>query len=360
MAKLVLERVKRRYPGASEPALRGIDLTVEDGEVLVLVGPSGCGKSTALRLIAGLDLPDGGTISLDGKDLAAVPPQERDVAMVFQGYALYPHMTVEENLAFPLKMRGVAKVERARKVKETVRRLDIEALLPRLPSELSGGQRQRVAMGRALVREPRIFLFDEPLSNLDAALRASLRVEIARLMRAVGATAIYVTHDQVEAMTVGDRIAVMRDGLIEQIGPPRTIYEKPSTAFVATFVGTPAINLWRARVNEGRARVAGAELDVPAAFADRSEASIGVRPEHVRVVDSSAAPAGPGLSLRAKVIGSEPLGSETIVHAEAGEGDERVEVRAKVHGFFDAKIGDEVGIAIDPARVFWFPVEAGA
>ena len=360
MAKLLLEGVTRRYPGASEPALRGIDLEVDDGEVLVLVGPSGCGKSTALRLIAGLDLPDAGAIKLDGRDLAAVPPQDRDVAMVFQGYALYPHMTVEENLAFPLKMRGVAKAERAAKVRETAKRLDIERFLERLPSELSGGQRQRVAMGRALVRQPKIFLFDEPLSNLDAALRSQLRVELSRLLKSIQATAIYVTHDQVEAMTLGDRIAVMKEGKVEQIGAARTIYERPRTPFVAGFVGTPTINLVRARVADDRAFVGDSSVPVPHDAPRGNEVLLAFRPERVQVRASDDQPPATFLTLVATVAATEPLGAETILHCEIGAGKEKAEVRAKVPGFFDASLSDTVKLVIEPTHLHWFPAEARA
>ncbi|MCC6557363.1 MAG: ABC transporter ATP-binding protein, partial [Polyangiaceae bacterium] len=243
MAAISLRGLVRRFQGGDRPALAGLDLDVEDGELLVLVGPSGCGKSTALRLIAGLDAPDAGTVSIGGRDVGRVPPQDRDVAMVFQGYALYPHMTAREIMAFPLKMRGVPAAERARRVEEAAATLAIGRLLDRRPGELSGGERQRVAMGRAIVRAPKVFLFDEPLSNLDAALRAELRVELAALVRRLGTTSVYVTHDQVEAMTMGDRIAVLRAGELQQIGPPRSIYEDPANAFVAGFLGSPAINL---------------------------------------------------------------------------------------------------------------------
>ncbi len=223
MAKVELLKLRRRYPGAESAALESLSLEVDDGELLVLVGPSGCGKSTALRLIAGLDAPDGGSIFIDGRDVVNTPPQDRDVAMVFQGYALYPHLTARENIEFPLKMRGVARAERARRVDDVATVLGLARLLSRRPGELSGGERQRVAMGRAIVRQPKVFLFDEPLSNLDAALRTELRVELAALVRRLGTTSLYVTHDQVEAMTMGSRIAVLRGGKLQQVGPPRAI-----------------------------------------------------------------------------------------------------------------------------------------
>jgi len=356
VAKLVIEGLKRRYPGASKAALAGIDLTVEDGEVVVLVGPSGCGKSTVLRLIAGLDLPDGGTISLAGRELSSVPPQDRDVAMVFQGYALYPHMSVAENIGFPLKMRGVKAPERRAKVGEAAGLLGIEKLLERQPGELSGGERQRVAMGRALVRNPKIFLFDEPLSNLDAALRTTLRVEVARLLRKLGATAIYVTHDQIEAMTVGDRIAVMRAGEIEQIGRPRDVYEAPATSFVAGFLGTPAINFFDARVANGLVRFAGVALEPPRGVKAQGAVMLGVRPERISVRACDDAPPAHAISFLAQVTASEPLGSATILHCEGRpeEGAERVVVRAAVPGFFDSSLSDSVRLVVDTEHVLWF------
>jgi len=355
---LVLESVRRSYPGADAPALVGIDLEVSSGEVLVLVGPSGCGKSTILRLIAGLDLPDAGRISLDGRDLLPLPPQERDVAMVFQGYALYPHMTVAENIGFPLKMRGVSRTQRADKVRDAAALLGLGALLERLPEELSGGERQRVAMGRALVREPKIFLFDEPLSNLDAALRTQLRVELARTLRKLGATAIYVTHDQTEAMTVGHRVAVMNKGKVEQIGSPRSVYDDPATEFVASFLGSPRINVMHARASQGVAALAGAELAAPT-LRD-TDVSVAVRPEHVVVRQSDESAPTHALSFVTKVVATEPLGAETILHLEGTRDAESLNLRAKVPGFFDPELSGEVRVVIPEDRMLWFDRATGA
>ena len=352
VAKLVLTGVKKQHPGANAPALAGIDLEVESGQVLVLVGPSGCGKSTALRLIAGLDSPDAGSISLDGRELADVAPQDRDVAMVFQGYALYPHMTVAENIGFPLKMRGVAKAERHAEAARVAEVLGIGKLLERRPDELSGGERQRVAMGRALVRKPKLFLFDEPLSNLDAALRTTLRVEIARLLRKIEATAIYVTHDQVEAMTVGDSIAVMQKGTVEQRGTPREVYESPKTAFVAGFLGTPPINLVPAMAAGSTATVWDREIALPKGVKKKGKVELGVRPEHIRVcaVDDEV-PTG-AFAVTARVAATEPLGAETILHCEADPGP--ITLRAAAPGFFDSSLSDSVRLVAPAAQLLWF------
>ena len=243
MARVSIQGLERHHAGAEAAALSALDLEIEDGELLVLVGPSGCGKSTALRLIAGLDTPDRGRILIGDRDVSFVPPQDRDVAMVFQGYALYPHLRVRDNIAFPLKMRGVPAAERARRVDEAAALLGLAKLLDRKPGELSGGERQRVAMGRAIVRQPQVFLFDEPLSNLDAQLRQEMRSEIKRLHQRLGATIIYVTHDQVEAMTLADRIAVLRGGHVMQYDRPHNIYHRPAADFVAAFIGSPPMNL---------------------------------------------------------------------------------------------------------------------
>ena len=247
MAAIRLEGIEKVYPGG-HTAVRPLDLEIADGEFLVLVGPSGCGKSTFLRLVAGLESPTAGRLLIDGGDVTALPPQARDLAMVFQSYALYPHMTVRENLAYGLKVRGMPRDARAERVATVAQALDLDQLLDRRPAQLSGGQRQRVALGRAMVRQPKAFLFDEPLSNLDPALRAQARAEIARLHQALTTTVVYVTHDQEEAMTLGGRVAVMRHGAIEQIAPPLEVYARPANTFVARFIGMPPMNLVPARV----------------------------------------------------------------------------------------------------------------
>ena len=236
MAIVVFDKASRTYPGTTRPAVDQLDLTVHDGEFLVLVGPSGCGKSTSLRMLAGLEDVDTGSIRIGDRDVTHVAPKDRDIAMVFQSYALYPHMTVAENMGFALKIAGVNKDERARRVQEAAKLLDLEPYLDRKPKALSGGQRQRVAMGRAIVREPQVFLMDEPLSNLDAKLRVATRTQIAALQRRLGITTVYVTHDQVEAMTMGDRVAVLKDGLLQQVDTPRNLYDKPQNVFVAGFI----------------------------------------------------------------------------------------------------------------------------
>ncbi|WP_437590019.1 ABC transporter ATP-binding protein [Sorangium sp. So ce1000] len=378
MATLSLRGLTRRFPSAERPALAGLDLDVEDGELLVLVGPSGCGKSTALRLIAGLDSPDGGTVSIGGRDVSRVAPEDRDVAMVFQGYALYPHMTARDIMGFPLRMRGVAREERARRVEEAAALLAIGHLLDRRPGELSGGERQRVAMGRAIVRAPAAFLFDEPLSNLDAALRAELRVELAALVRRLGTTSVYVTHDQVEAMTMGDRIAVLRAGELQQVGPPRAIYEAPANTFVAGFLGTPAINLVPLERSGGRYEGAALSLPAPPGVALPDRAIAGVRPEHLRVAlepeaqgDAGAGArgdvgartfrdAGAGaqgdVEVEARVVVAEPLGAETFLYLDAGG----TRLRARAHGFATPAPGEAVRARLDPRAVLWFDAGSGA
>ena len=286
MAGLDIKAINKSYGSAH--VLSDINLAIEDGEFLVLVGPSGCGKSTLLRMIAGLDAPTSGDIRIGGKLVNALAPAERKIAMVFQSYALYPHMDVRKNMTFGLKFTGVKPAERERRVAEAARMLRLEALLGRYPRDLSGGQRQRVAIGRAIVREPDVFLFDEPLSNLDAALRVSTRVEIARLHRLLGATMVYVTHDQIEAMTLADRIVVMNHGRIEQVGKPLELYYLPADLFVAGFIGSPAMNFFLAQVESvenGRARIVGLSLAtfvLPAGQLKPGAAvTIGVRPEHL-------------------------------------------------------------------------------
>ena len=277
MASVVFEAASRIYPGTTAPAVDKLNLTVNDGEFLVLVGPSGCGKSTSLRMLAGLEEVDNGRILIGDRDVTNVAPKDREIAMVFQSYALYPHMTVAENMGFALKIAGTPKEERERRVLEAAKLLDLEPYLERKPKALSGGQRQRVAMGRAIVREPQVFLMDEPLSNLDAKLRVATRTQIAALQRRLGITTVYVTHDQVEAMTMGDRVAVLKDGLLQQVDTPRNLYDNPANAFVAGFIGSPAMNLLNAPNVGGKAMLGNLGIAVPASAGN--EVTVGVRPE---------------------------------------------------------------------------------
>ena len=338
-----LRGVAKRYGGVV--ALHPTDLDVAPGELLVLLGPSGCGKSTTLRIVAGLETPTAGEVRIAGKDVRAVPPRDRDVAMVFQSYALYPHLTVRRNLAFPLERRGVAVAERDARVQDTAKRLGLSDLLDRRPGELSGGERQRVAMGRALVRAPKVFLFDEPLSNLDARLRSELRGEIARLHRESGATSLYVTHDQIEAMALGDRIAVLGDGRIQQVGTPEEVYRRPTSRFVATFVGAPTMNLLAAE--RGGDSVVAGPFRLPADAIPPGPAEIGVRPEDVRV--------GRGEGANAEVERVEPLGVESHVHCRSGA----ARLLARVAGATDLRPGDRVRLTIDLDRVHVFDATSG-
>jgi multiple sugar transport system ATP-binding protein len=321
MAGVTFSSVSKNY--GSTPVIRCLDLEARDREFLVLVGPSGCGKSTALRMIAGLESVTSGTISIGGRIVNDVPPKDRDVAMVFQNYALYPHMTVRENLEFGLKIRGTPRAEMLALVSEVARMLEIEALLDRRPRELSGGQRQRVAVGRAIVRKPAVFLFDEPLSNLDAKLRVQMRAEIARIQQRLDTTTVYVTHDQIEAMTMGHRVAVLKDGKLQQIGTPLELYERPSNVFVASFLGTPPMSLFEARAAEGGAVLdaGGWSLPVPASLRERTAAAgervtVGVRAEDLRQPGTPTR--GETAEIRGEVEIAEPLGHEVIVHVRAG------------------------------------------
>jgi multiple sugar transport system ATP-binding protein len=357
-AQVRIAGLTRRFAGSDRAALDGLNLEVAPGEVICLVGPSGCGKSTTLRLVAGLDRADAGSIHIAERDMTGVPPQDRDVAMVFQGFALYPHMTVREILAFPLKMRRVDQHERRRRVDTTAELLGISRLLDRRPAELSGGEQQRVAMGRAIVRRPRVFLFDEPLSNLDAALRAELRVELGKLLRQLGATALYVTHDQVEAMTLGHRIAVLRAGKLEQIAAPRQIYEAPGTLFVAGFFGSPPMNQLLPERRGDRAVLGALTLPVPAE-APR-ELVIGVRPEHIRLSPAghsaiSSESGEPHSTFDATVTAVEPLGAESHVTLElAGQ-----TLRTRVAGFETPAVGSTVAAAFRPRELYWFDRQTG-
>ena len=287
-------------------AVAPLDLQIRKGEFVVLIGPSGCGKTTSLRILAGLETPTDGRIFLAGQDITPVPAKRRDMAMVFQNYALYPHMTVRENMGFALRLRGLDRAAIDAKIRQTAGMLGLDGLLDRRPRELSGGQRQRVAVGRAIVRDPAVFLFDEPLSNLDAKLRGAARSDIRRLQTQLGVTTVYVTHDQVEAMTMADRIVVMRDGLVEQVGAPLEVYDRPASAFVAGFLGNPAMNLI----------AADAFRHLTGLPADRDTATYGFRPEHVRL--AAADPPQRTLRLQARLVQMEPLGAESLLHLSAG------------------------------------------
>src|SRR5438128_3771012 len=305
MGLAMLQHVTKRFSDDAV-ALNDLSLDVQDGEFLILVGPSGCGKTTALRIVAGLEKPTSGRITIGDRVGNDGSPRDRDIAMVFQNYALYPHMTVYKNLAFGLKERRTPKPEIDRRVREVSGILGLDELLKRRPAQLSGGQRQRVAMGRALVREPKAFLLDEPLSNLDAKLRVQMRAELKRIHQRLGITTIYVTHDQVEAMTLGDRIVVMSNGRVQQIGKPQEVYRRPKNLFVAGFIGSPPMNLLRGRCTDGCIRLG--ELELPWSGPDAPEVAVGLRPEDLRPADG----AGPSLEFVVDVV--EPLGNEVGVH----------------------------------------------
>jgi multiple sugar transport system ATP-binding protein len=312
MATVTFNQATRSYPKAERPAVDALDLEIADGEFLVLVGPSGCGKSTSLRMLAGLEEVDAGSVLIGDRDVTDRPPKDRDIAMVFQNYALYPHMTVGENMGFALKLAGVKKAEIATRVADAARILDLEQYLERRPKALSGGQRQRVAMGRAIVRQPQVFLMDEPLSNLDAKLRVQTRTQIAALVKRLGTTTVYVTHDQVEAMTMGDRVAVLKDGVLQQCASPAELYDRPANVFVAGFIGSPAMNLVTGTAVDGGVRVGGAVLPVPRdqlarAAAAGGRVTVGFRPESLQLV-------GPDEGLPVVVDVVEHLGSDAYLY----------------------------------------------
>ncbi|MBF6024518.1 ABC transporter ATP-binding protein [Lysobacter niastensis] len=356
MAKLTLDRLRKVYPNGYV----GVDdasFEIRDGELLVLVGPSGCGKSTLLRMIAGLEAISGGELRIGERVVNDVAPKDRDIAMVFQSYALYPHMSVAENLGFALKLRGLGRAEIDTRVREAARMLELESLLERKPAALSGGQRQRVALGRALVRQPQVFLLDEPLSNLDAKLRASTRVEISRLHRQLGTTMVYVTHDQIEAMTLGQRIVVLNAGRIQQIDTPMALYDRPANLFVATFLGSPKMNLLSGEVVERGGALAlrvGEGVDLPlrpdGVLRERVQGyvgrqlTVGLRPEDLRL--SEAGPA----TLPARVEGVEPVGNEAFLDLACGGGD--LVVRLPPRDL--PRIGDTVHLGHDPGRMHYF------
>jgi ABC-type sugar transport system ATPase subunit len=358
MARLTLSALRKSY--GAHAVVHGVDLDVADREFIVLVGPSGCGKSTILRMIAGLEEITSGAISIDGRVVNEVDPKDRDIAMVFQDYALYPHMTVAQNMAFSLRYRGFAKAEIARRVEAAARMLEIEALVARLPRQLSGGQRQRVAMGRAIVRDPKVFLFDEPLSNLDAKLRVAMRTEIKSLRQRVPVTTVYVTHDQVEAMTLADRIVILDKGSVQQIGTPEEVYERPASTFVAAFMGAPPMNLVPASLSgEGAIELpGGTRLDLPPEVSARArldaarvrEIWFGVRPEHlVPARDAGKA----DIVAHAGVV--EPLGSDTMVQFALGGST----LIARMPPKSVRATGDPLALTIDPHDVHVFDRASG-
>lgn len=317
MGKVVFDSVTRIYPGSDHPAVDKLNLEIEDGEFLVLVGPSGCGKTTSLRMLAGLEDINSGKIFIGDKDVTNVQPKDRDIAMVFQNYALYPHMTVRQNMGFALKIAKVPQEEIDKRVEQAAETLDLTEYLDRKPKALSGGQRQRVAMGRAIVRKPQVFLMDEPLSNLDAKLRVQTRTQIAQLQRTLGVTTLYVTHDQTEALTMGDRIAVIAGGILQQVGTPRELYDRPANAFVAAFIGSPAMNIGTFKVQDGSAVLGGAKIPLAKATLDalnpedNGEVIIGFRPEALEVQEDAV---DPEHTIPIKVTHVEELGSDAYVY----------------------------------------------
>ncbi|KAB0677714.1 ABC transporter ATP-binding protein [Aureimonas leprariae] len=352
MAEVSVRNVVKAYGGAQ--VIHGVDIDIRDGEFVVLVGPSGCGKSTLLRMIAGLEAISGGKIEIGGRVVNDVPPKERDIAMVFQSYALYPHKTVRDNMGFSLKIKGRPKAEIDEKVGRAAEILDLKKLLDRFPKQLSGGQRQRVAMGRAIVREPKVFLFDEPLSNLDAKLRVAMRVEIKELHQRLKTTIVYVTHDQIEAMTMADKIVVMKDGRVEQIGAPLDLYDNPANTFVAGFIGSPAMNFIKGRIEAADGRrsfvsSSGARLPVgDASVSENGQPVIyGIRPEHIDIGDG-------GVPVRVSVL--EPTGSETQVFAKLGDDT----IDAVVKDRLAVRPGEEVLFRIDPRRAHIFDGKSAA
>jgi len=353
MSEVRLSGIRKVYDGAraARPAVDRLDLTFTSGELVVLVGPSGCGKSTTLRIVAGLEDPTEGHVLIDGKDVTAMEPAQRDIAMVFQSYALYPHMSVFENLAFALRIRKLPEAEIKARVEEVARSLAIDGYLDRRPKALSGGQRQRVAIGRAVVRRPKVFLFDEPLSNLDAKLRGDMRREIARIHRESQTTSLYVTHDQIEAMTLADRIVVLKDGTLQQVGSPLEIYQRPANRFVAGFFGTPAMNFLNAAVEAAggarNARGLGFQVPMPTTLdeTERGDVVIGIRPEDIgldRRADRCPLPGA--VQLR------EVLGAEVVLHVASAAGEVTVRADARTPG----RPGDAVTLWLDPTAVHWF------
>ncbi|HXH80619.1 sn-glycerol-3-phosphate ABC transporter ATP-binding protein UgpC [Nocardioides sp.] len=358
MASVRFVNAQRIYPGATSPAVSDLNLEIEDGEFMVLVGPSGCGKSTSLRMLAGLEECTGGSIMIGDRDVTDDVPKDRDIAMVFQNYALYPHMTVAENMGFALKVAKVGKDERDRRVREAAKLLDLEEYLDRKPKALSGGQRQRVAMGRAIVRQPAVFLMDEPLSNLDAKLRVSTRTQIAALQQRLGTTTVYVTHDQVEAMTMGDRVAVMKDGHLQQVDTPLALYDRPANLFVAGFIGSPAMNLLPAKVRDGKAWIGDHAVPLERDVASRagSEVTLGVRP-HAWHIGSSESD---GFAVTVTVV--EELGADAFLYATPDDpslAEVATQAVVRLEGRRQLQKGEKVRLEIDPAALHVFDTASG-
>ena len=351
MATVVFKDATRVYPGNPTPSVDKLNLDIADGEFLVLVGPSGCGKSTSLRMLAGLEPIDEGSVWIGDRDVTQLAPKDRDIAMVFQNYALYPHMSVAENMGFALKIAGTPKEEIRQRVEEAAKLLDLMEYLDRKPKALSGGQRQRVAMGRAIVRKPQVFLMDEPLSNLDAKLRVQTRTQIASLQRRLGVTTVYVTHDQVEAMTMGDRVAVLKDGLLQQVDSPQNLFDHPNNIFVAGFIGSPAMNIVWANVADGGLSIGGAVLSVPGDVADDmrakglSEVRVGFRPEDLAVGTS-------GMAIEVEYV--EVTGVDAYVHGEVETSHGKQKIVVRTDGRHPAHVGDTIHVSVKDQHIHVF------
>ncbi|MDX6356479.1 MAG: multiple sugar transport system ATP-binding protein [Streptomyces sp.] len=366
-ATVTFDKATRTYPGGDKPAVDGLEIEVGDGEFLVLVGPSGCGKSTSLRMLAGLEDVNAGAIRIGERDVTHLPPKDRDIAMVFQNYALYPHMSVADNMGFALKIAGINKAEIRKRVEEAAKILDLTEYLARKPKALSGGQRQRVAMGRAIVREPQVFLMDEPLSNLDAKLRVQTRTQIASLQRRLGVTTVYVTHDQVEAMTMGDRVAVLKDGILQQVDSPRNMYDKPVNLFVAGFIGSPAMNLIEVPIIDGGVKFGNAVVNVAReaiqAAADKGDTTVtvGVRPEHFDISSAEStglSKDGPtGLAVTVNVV--EELGADGFVYGSAKVDDVDKDIVIRVGGRAIPEKGSVLHVVPRPEETHVFATSTG-
>ena len=359
MATVSFKDATRIYPGTTKPAVDKLNLEIADGEFLVLVGPSGCGKSTSLRMLAGLEEVNDGKIYIGDRDVTDLAPKDRDIAMVFQSYALYPHMSVRDNMGFALKIAGVDKGEIESRVQEAAKILDLEPYLDRKPKAMSGGQRQRVAMGRAIVRKPQVFLMDEPLSNLDAKLRVQTRTQIAKLQRDLGVTTVYVTHDQTEAMTMGDRICVLKDGLLMQVGTPQDLYDTPANVFVAGFIGSPAMNIFEAPIEGSSVRLGGKAIPMPEQVASelasrgRKSVKVGMRPEDLRLSDEEDA-----FPVEVQIV--EGLGADAYVYTEVVlPGGHREQVVVRTDGRQHPKRGSTLGIKAVHHHVHYFDPQDG-